>query len=46
VEVDHVGLNHLTWIREVRVAMSMLPRVLDEHVRTWPLASAAAGPDP
>lgn len=32
VELDHVGLNHLTWIREVRVGdVDLLPRVLDEH---------------
>lgn len=32
VELDHVGLNHLTWIREVRVGgVDLLPRILDEH---------------
>jgi 6-phospho-beta-glucosidase len=32
VELDHVGLNHLTWIREVRVDdVDRLPRIIDEH---------------
>lgn len=32
VELDHVGLNHLTWIREVRVGdEDVLPRIIDEH---------------
>jgi hypothetical protein len=32
VELDHVGLNHLTWIREVRVGdEDVLPRVIEEH---------------
>ena len=32
VELDHVGLNHLTWERGVRVGgVDVLPRLLDEH---------------
>lgn len=32
VELDHVGLNHLTWIRGVRVGgVDALPRLLDDH---------------
>jgi 6-phospho-beta-glucosidase len=32
VELDHVGLNHLTWIRAVHVGgVDVLPRVIDEH---------------
>ncbi len=32
VELDHVGLNHLTWIRGVRVGgVEQLPRLIDEH---------------
>lgn len=32
VELDHVGLNHLTWIREVRVdGVDVLPLLIDEH---------------
>jgi 6-phospho-beta-glucosidase len=32
VELDHVGLNHLTWIRGVRVGgVERLPRLIDEH---------------
>ncbi len=33
VELDHVGLNHLTWEREVLVdGADVLPRLLDERV--------------
>jgi 6-phospho-beta-glucosidase len=33
VELDHVGLNHLTWERAVRVnGEDMLPKLLAEHV--------------
>jgi 6-phospho-beta-glucosidase len=32
VELDHVGLNHLTWIRGVRVGgAERLPGLIDEH---------------
>jgi len=32
VELDHVGLNHLTWERGVRLrGVDMLPALLDEH---------------
>ncbi|WP_199441095.1 6-phospho-beta-glucosidase [Umezawaea beigongshangensis] len=32
VELDHVGLNHLTWVRAVRVdGADRLPELLDEH---------------
>jgi 6-phospho-beta-glucosidase len=32
VVVDQVGLNHLTWVRAVRVdGLDVLPRLLDEH---------------
>ena len=32
VTLDHVGLNHLTWIRAVVVGgVDVLPRVIDEH---------------
>jgi 6-phospho-beta-glucosidase len=32
VELDHVGLNHLTWIRGVRVGgVEQLPRLIEEH---------------
>ena len=31
VVLDHVGLNHLTWIRSVRVGgLDVLPRIIDE----------------
>ena len=33
VSLDHVGLNHLTWERAVRVnGEDMLPKLLDEHI--------------
>jgi 6-phospho-beta-glucosidase len=33
VELDHVGLNHLTWERAARVnGVDRLPEILDEHV--------------
>jgi 6-phospho-beta-glucosidase len=33
VGLGHVGLNHLTWEREVRVdGVDVLPRLLDEHL--------------
>jgi len=32
VELDHVGLNHLTWIRAVHVGgVDVLPLMIDEH---------------
>jgi 6-phospho-beta-glucosidase len=32
VMLDHVGLNHLTWIRAVHVdGVDVLPRLIDEH---------------
>ena len=32
VRLDHVGLNHLTWIRGVQVrGVEVLPQLLDEH---------------
>ena len=32
VELEHVGLNHLTWERAVRVdGVDRLPELLDEH---------------
>jgi 6-phospho-beta-glucosidase len=32
VSLDHIGLNHLTWIRAVTVGgTDVLPRLLDEH---------------
>ena len=32
VQLDHVGLNHLTWIRRVEVGgRDVLPQLLDEH---------------
>ncbi|MBK3573221.1 6-phospho-beta-glucosidase [Streptomyces sp. MBT65] len=34
VTLDHVGLNHLTWERAVRLdGVDVLPRLLDEHGR-------------
>ncbi|MFF1818242.1 6-phospho-beta-glucosidase [Kribbella sp. NPDC058245] len=33
VQLDHVGLNHLTWERAVRVdGVDMLPKLLESHV--------------
>jgi 6-phospho-beta-glucosidase len=32
VELDHIGLNHLTWERGVRIdGVDVLPQILDEH---------------
>ncbi|MFC1414215.1 6-phospho-beta-glucosidase [Streptacidiphilus sp. N1-12] len=32
VELDHIGLNHLTWERGVRIGgVDMMPRILDEY---------------
>ena len=32
IELDHVGLNHLTWERAVRLdGVDVLPEILDEH---------------
>jgi 6-phospho-beta-glucosidase len=34
VQLDHVGLNHLTWVRGVRVedgGPDVLPRIIEEH---------------
>ena len=33
VELEHVGLNHLTWVRAIRVdGVDRLPELIDEHV--------------
>src|SRR6266540_762799 len=35
VELEHVGLNHLTWVRAVRVdGADRLPELLDRHAET------------
>ena len=33
VELEHVGLNHLTWVRAIRVdGVDRLPELIDQHV--------------
>ena len=45
VELEHVGLNHLTWVRAIRVdGVDRLPELIDEHAgRSWRTRRRPAG---